>query len=49
MKLNRTQKRKLKAAGWIEDETRLFWRSPVDGNYYAPARAWVIYSQAVGR
>jgi hypothetical protein len=42
MQLTTYQRRKLKAAGWIEDQFRLFWQDPVSGNYFAPAMAWVM-------
>jgi hypothetical protein len=41
-KLTTYQRRKLKAADWVEDQSRLFWRNPADGNYYAPVKAWVM-------
>jgi hypothetical protein len=42
MRLTTYQRRKLRAAGWIEDQLRLFWQDPVSGNYFAPVKAWVM-------
>jgi hypothetical protein len=42
MQLTTYQRRKLKTAGWVEDQSRLFWQDPASGNYFAPVMAWVM-------
>jgi hypothetical protein len=42
MQLTTYQRRKLKAAGWVEDQSRLFWQDPASGNYFSPPMAWVM-------
>jgi hypothetical protein len=41
MRLTTYQRRKLKAAGWVEDQSRLFWQDAVSGGYFRTPMAGV--------